>query len=450
MTDQLIIKEIENNKEEYIEFFRKLIQAESYNPPGNEKNVAILVEQFLQSAGIKVEIFPFGKNRANLIAYLNDNFKGKNLLYNGHMDVVPPGSDEDWTFSPLSATVKRNKLIYGRGTTDMKGGLAAMAIALKILKKLNLSYSGNLIFNGVADEEVGGNFGMRWCVDNWFQSFKIDFAIIGEPSGLNPLPKAILLGEKGHLIVKIRTNGVSCHASMPTMGTNAIYMMSDIIENLDKLDKYIPNFKPPISINKLKELLSVSFPSTDVLERILDDQPLLESLLQSLVQFSKAVTMIEGGIKENVIPDSCEAIIDFRLLPGQEVDTIIDGLKKLIEVDLKYQVKDKTKSMSKEISVNIEIIHASEGSYWNEWEKSSELKEFYNVVEKVYQKKPFYLLLPASADAHYLRNEGICPQTILFGPGSAGTAHAINEYIEIRDFINAIKVYALFAYNFIK
>ncbi|MFW9825081.1 MAG: M20/M25/M40 family metallo-hydrolase, partial [Candidatus Thorarchaeota archaeon] len=62
----------------------------------------------------------------------------------------------------------------------------------------------------------------------------------------------------------------------------------------------------------------------------------------------------------------------------------------------------------------------------------------------------FYLLYPPSADAHYLRNTGYCPQTVLFGPGSAGTAHATNEYIEVQDFVNAIKVYTLFAYNFLK
>ena len=138
MSEELIFNEIENNQDEYIEFFRELLQAESYNPPGNEKNVALIIDKYLKNANIKSEIFPFGDNRANLIAYLNDNFKGKNLLYNGHMDVVPPGNEEEWKYPPLSATLKRKKYLYGRGATDMKGGLAAMIIALQILKKLKL------------------------------------------------------------------------------------------------------------------------------------------------------------------------------------------------------------------------------------------------------------------------------------------------------------------------
>jgi len=449
MSEKSILNEIDQNKEEYVEFFRKIIQADSINPPGNEKNVAIIIEDFLKEEGIKTEIFPFGDNRANLIAYLNDNFTGKNLLYNGHMDVVPPGSEEDWKYPPFSAFVKRNKVIFSRGAADMKGGLVAMVIALKILKSLKIEVSGNLILNAVADEETGGKLGAAWCIDNPLKAIKCDFAIIGEPSGLSPLPKAIFLGEKGHLQVKITTNGISGHASMPSMGKNAIYMMSEIIEKLDRIDEYIPKSKPPIEMEKLKKLIGVAFPSEEILERILNDQPMLQSVIQSLVKFSKALTMIKGGIKVNVIPDSCEAVIDIRLLPGQKVDPIMNALKKLIEEDLGYIVKNQILGASKDVCVVLEIVNASEGSYWDQWEKSKDLKEFYNIVETIYGKKPFYFLLPASADAHYLRNDGYCPQTILFGPGSAGTAHAIDEYIEIQDFINSIKVFAVFALNFL-
>ena len=95
MNEELILNEIENNSEEYIEFLKDLIQTESYNPPGNEKNVALVIKKYLEDANINCEIFPFGDNRANLYCTLNDNFNGKNLLYNGHMDVVPPGNEED-------------------------------------------------------------------------------------------------------------------------------------------------------------------------------------------------------------------------------------------------------------------------------------------------------------------------------------------------------------------
>lgn len=448
--EEQIINDIDINKQQYIDFFRKVIQAKSYNPPGNELNVGLLIEEYLKMVDIESQLFPFGDNRANLIASLNKNNKGKVLLYNGHMDVVPPGNEDEWKNPPINAFIKRNKIIYGRGTADMKGGLVAMVIALKILKSLNLELSGNLIVNAVADEETGGILGTKWCLDNVLNSIKPTFAIIGEPTGINPLPKAILLGEKGHLYIKVITKGISCHASMPTMGKNAIYMMSEFIEKLRNLDQYIPDFKPPMSSEKLKELAASAFPSMEIFERIMGEQVQLRSLLQSLVQFSYSLTMINAGIKENVVPDTCEALIDIRLLPKQKINTILDGFKALINKELGYEVRDELSGNPKDVYIYVGLSDASEGSYWEDWEESQALEEFYNIVEKIYMKRPFYLLLPASADAHFLRNDGYCPQTILFGPGSAGTAHAIDEFIEIKDFLNAIKVYTLFAYNYLK
>ncbi|MFX1444015.1 MAG: M20 family metallopeptidase [Promethearchaeota archaeon] len=449
MSEEIILKEIENNKEKYVEFFRDLIKTESFNPPGNEKNVALKIDEFLKESNIKCEIFPFGSNRANLIAYLNDKFENKNLLYNGHMDVVPPGAVEDWKYPPLSATVKRKKFIYGRGAADMKGGLAAMAIALKLLKNLNIDLKGNLIFNAVADEETGGKFGTQWCLDNKLKSIKCDFAIVGESSNYKPLSHAIVLGEKGRVQLKIIAKGVSGHASVPFLGKNAIYMMNNLIQNLDKLDDLMPKINPPISLEELKTLLSASFPTQESFERVYNEQPLLSNVSKALTQFTKMLTMIKAGIKENVIPDHCEAIMDFRLLPGQTKEMILKALKKLI-TDIGYEIKDAPKALPEETFFYLEVEEASEPSYWSDWENSKDLKNFYDIVEKYYGKKPFYFLLPASADVNYLRNTNYCKSSIIFGPGVGTTAHAVDEYVEIEDFINAIKVYTLFAYHFLK
>jgi succinyl-diaminopimelate desuccinylase len=434
LNEELIIQEIEDNTEEYIQFLRDLIQTESYNPPGNEKNVAMVIQQYLKDSDILSEIYPFGENRANLIATLNDNFKGKNLLFNGHMDVVPPGIEEEWKLPPLSATIKRKK-IFGRGATDMKGGLAALVIALKILKKLRVKLSGNLILNAVGDEETNGRLGTKWCLENKLKDIPIDFTVIGEPTSLSPLPKAIILGERGRVLIKLVTNGISAHAALSSLGVNAIYMMSKIIENLDKLDNYIPHVEPPIKMDRLKELMSAAFVSEDIFDKIFEDQPMLKTILDSLIKSTRVLTMIKGGIKDNVVPDMCEAIIDFRLLPGQSVADIFNGLSQLIREEVGYNVRDEPTGDPEDVFVYLEILSASEGSYWEGWENSKELQLFHKLATEIYKKKPFYFLYPPSADAHYLRNAGFCPQTINFGPGRAGTAHTTNEYIEIQDYI---------------
>ncbi len=448
MSEDQILNEIEQNKEEYIQLLRELLQADSYNPPGNEKNVALIIDKYLKEAGIKSELYPFGNNRANLVATLNENFEGKTLLYNGHMDVVPPGSEEEWKTPPLSATLKRKK-IFGRGAADMKGGLTAMVITLKILKRLNLKPSGNLILAAVADEETGGVLGTGWVLKNKLSTKRCDFAVIGEPSGLDPLPKGIILGEKGRIEIKIVTNGISCHASAPFMGKNAIYMMSEIIQNLDKLENQIPKIEPPMSSSELKEQISVAFPSKEIFEKILSEQPLLQNVIKANTVFAKSLTMINGGIKPNVIPDRCEAVMDFRLLSGQTTEMVLNALRILVN-NLGYQIKEEPTGRPEEIFVYLEVLKQGEASYWKDWRNSTVLTRFHDIVEKVYEKTPIYFFLPASADAAYYRNSNYCNSTILFGPGMAGTAHAINESIVIQDFINAIKVYSLFAYNFLK
>jgi succinyl-diaminopimelate desuccinylase len=449
MSVESIFAIIEQNKDVYIEFLRSLIQSDSFNPPGNEKNVALVIEDFLKDKGIKTEIFPFGDNRANMFAFLNDNFTGKNLLYNGHMDVVPPGSEADWKYPPLSAYIKRNKYIYGRGTADMKAALAAMIVSITILKKIGIKTSGNLIVNAVADEETGGKLGTGWCLDNVLKkrSIKCDFVLVGEASGVHPLPKAIVLGEKGHLIIKLVTSGKSAHSMAPSMGKNAIYMMSRIIENFDDLEKYLPKIDPPFTIEELKEMVAVALPPRENFDRIYNDQPLLRSMTEALTRLTKSINMISGGIKANVIPDRCEVLIDFRLFPGQTSQMIINGLKKLI-TDIGFKVNNAT-TENLPGEVYLEIYSDGESSVWEDYNKSQTVKEFKKIVENTYGKKSFFFLSAGGTDSKYYRNSGYCKETIHFGPGNVRQMHATNENLELQDFFNSIKVYTLFAYNFL-
>lgn len=450
MTKEQILKDIEDNKDEYIKFFQTLVQCDSYNPPGNEYNVAVEIEKYLNNADIKCEIFPFGKNRANLLVSLNNKFN-KCLLYNAHMDVVPSGSEEEWKYPPLSGFIKRNKYMFGRGTADMKAALAAMIITVKILNKLELKTSKNLVVNAVADEETGGKLGTGWCLENILKprSINCDFVLVGEASGLNPLPKAIIVGEKGHLIIKLVTNGKSAHSMAPTMGKNAIYMMSNIIQNLDKLPEFISKIEPPFSLEELKQMISDAFPSREVFDRIYDDQALLRSIMGTLTEFTFSLNVINGGIKVNVIPDKCEALLDFRLIPGQTSKMILSGLKRLVE-SIGYEINDQpVEKPPEDVFVYLEIFNEGAASLWKNFRESRLTEDFKKIVEDIYAKKAFYFMAPGSTDAHYYRNKGFCEKTIHFGPGSAGSMHAIDEGIELKDFINSLKVYTLFAYHYL-
>ncbi|MBY9005196.1 MAG: ArgE/DapE family deacylase [Candidatus Lokiarchaeota archaeon] len=448
MTEELIKEYIDDKREEFIDFLVNLIQTDSYNPPGNELNLAKIIKNYLDKDGIKNEIFKFGNNRANLVAYLNNNFKFKNLIFNGHMDVVPSGNVSEWKYHPLSGEIKRNKYIYGRGSTDMKGGLAAMIISLKVLKSLNIKLDGNLILHSVADEETIGDEGTEWIIKNISNSIDCNFTVIGEPTGFKPLPKSIIFGERGHLQIRIIANGISSHSSFPAMGKNAIYMINDLINNIDKIDDYIPKVNPPITLDELKQLVSVTFPDEQAFIKFYNEQPLIQNFIKVFTTLTKSVTIIKGGIKDNVIPNICEITMDFRLLPLQKTEDIISAIRRIIN-ECGYKMKDQIEGEN-DIFFDYDILLDKEASYWKNWRDSEEIKLFYNIVNKIYLQKPYYFLFPACSDAVYYRNSNYCEKTILFGPGNASLAHASNESIELNDFINSIKVYALFAYNFLK
>ncbi len=451
MMKNQILTYIDEHKEEYIEFLQEIIQVNSYNPPGNEKDVAVEIQNYFNSFGIFNELFPLENNRANFIASLNEDYSGNTLLYTGHMDVVPPGDEDEWKYPPLSAHVKRSKYMYGRGTSDMKGGLTAMAIALQIIEHFDISTDKNLAFLAVSDEEVLGEIGTKWSVEHILEERNIDckFAIVGECTGLPPLPKGLIVGEKGHITLKITAHGIECHSSIPFEGKNAIYMISDIIQNLNTLKDYIEDVPPPMTEKELKDNVSEIFPNKEIFEKIFNEQPRLQDFIKSLKTFTKSVNIIDGGIKDNVVPGKCEAIMDFRTFPGIDAKIIINGLTSLIEDQCNYQVMEQHQKKNDEIYVNLELIHEIKASYWEDWKSSTKLKTLKKNVEEIYGKTSFYSLFPGASDARYLRNSGYCPQTVVFGPGDGAKVHSVDEYIEIEDFINVLKVYTLFAYNYL-
>jgi succinyl-diaminopimelate desuccinylase len=446
--ERLIKEEIQENREQYIEFLQDLIQINTSKSAGNIKDLILRMTEFLEEENVKCKTIPVEGESSNFVAYLNDIFDEKNLLFNGHMDVVPSGPKDTWKYPPFSATRKRKK-IFGRGTADMKGGLAAMASALKILKKVTPDLIGNLIFNAVIDEEIGGALGTKHCIDNELSFLKMDFAIVGEPTGLAPLPKAIVVGEKGIFQVRVHTKGKQSHSSMPFLGKNAIDMMCKINRKLEKLETKLAKTPPPLDYNEIEEMMAQVFPNREIFHDILEKKPILKHLLLALTKSTCSFNIVQGGKADNVVPENCEGLIDFRLLEGQKPSDITEALSNIIS-ELGFQELESLSVDSEETGVYVEEEFSAKASYWNNWEESRHLNRFYSLVEEIYGRKPFYFLYPACSDARFIRNTGYCQNTILFGPGSAGFAHATDEYIEVEDFLNAIKVYTIFAHDFLQ
>jgi acetylornithine deacetylase/succinyl-diaminopimelate desuccinylase-like protein len=308
-----------------------LIQIQTVNPPGRELELAHYLRDLFNRQGISNEIIEPSSGRASFLAYLGEG--EKKLLYLSHTDVVP--ATEGWSFAPFSGDI-RDGFVHGRGALDCKGLVAAEAFALVRLaqeKKLK----GKLTFAATADEETGGTYGVRYLVQNYKEKLEADFAV---NEGAEPPVQFsgttfhfIGTGEKGLAWAKLKATGFSSHGSLPMLGENAVVKMSDIIKKLSDYQPrvvLIPEIKKLIS--KVAELQGKKKEIT-----IKDVEPIIHkmndktfaSYLTAITRMTVSPNVVRGGVKTNIIPDSCEAEIDIRFMPGQDRSYVLDELGKI-------------------------------------------------------------------------------------------------------------------------
>ncbi len=274
-----------------VELTRELIRFETINPPGNETPCAEHIGGLLEKAGFDFAYHPMEENRANLIARIGGGSGGKPLCLTGHVDVVPLGA-APWSVDPFAAEMADGK-IYGRGSTDMKSGVAAIISAVVELAP-RLAGTPGLVLVITAGEERG-------CQGANFLA-KQDPSVLGEAGALlvaEPTSNRPLNGHKGVLWVEGRATGVTAHGSMPEKGENAIYKAARVIGKLEKL--------------KLEE-------GRD-----------LPSALPTL-----NVGWFHGGMNINSVPDEAKFGLDIRMVPGLIEAEVMETLAKIGGEDVSF------------------------------------------------------------------------------------------------------------------
>ncbi|HYR42747.1 MAG TPA: ArgE/DapE family deacylase [Terriglobia bacterium] len=220
--------------ESTINLLRDLIAIDSVNPslvPGaaGEKQVAAAIAAKLGSGGMDVQIQQVAPGRSNVIGVLDSQQKGRSLMFCGHMDTVGVAG-MDAPFDPA----EKNGRIYGRGSQDMKGGLASMIAAALALSRNGGLPAGRLIVAAVIDEEYA-SIGAEALVTAW----KTDAAVVGEPTDMK-----IAVGHKGFEWVEITTEGIAAHGSRPAEGRDAILRMGRVLSRLETLDRELQARQP--------------------------------------------------------------------------------------------------------------------------------------------------------------------------------------------------------------
>jgi succinyl-diaminopimelate desuccinylase len=359
-----------------IQLTKKLIQFNTVNPPGREAEIANFIGNILLGNGFDIDYPIHATDRLNLIATKGLSPDLDPIVLTGHLDVVPLGA-ADWTMDPFSGEIKDGKM-YGRGSSDMKSGIAAMTVAaIEVFNESGPKGGVKLIYT--ADEELGCN-GAKRLFESGYNIGKASAIIVGEPSGNIPF-----IGHKGGLFALAKTKGVTVHSSMPHLGDNAIYKAASAIKKIEfmKFDA--------------EEDALLGFPTINV-------------------------GTIKGGLNFNSVPDHTEFTVDIRTttkIPNQNAMRALEH-KLGSEVDI-HQLTD------------LDAIATSE--------KHPFVKMVYQICninsDSIYFKNAAPYLTDASVLTPWLNEI----PTIILGPGEVEMAHQIDEFCYIEKINEAVTIY---------
>jgi len=383
---------------ELVDLTREMVQIPSENPPGDEREISGLVSHKMKALGFEVELVEPKMKRMNTLATLRGSGEGRSFLFNGHYDTVPVGNREFWSVDPFDGLVKNGR-IYGRGSGDEKGAIASMIIAAKALEQIGARLKGNLLIHAVADEETGSTYGTRHLVENGYETKEtVDMAVVGEASVYDNRIYA-RTAVRGLQWLKIVVKGKAAHSSRPKDGVNAVLNMCKI---LLALNEHKFSFKP---------------------HHLLPEPTIAPG------------TIIRGGTKENIVPESCEATCDIRIIPGMTNEGILQEVRAAID-SLRRQ----------DPSINAEVTPTS---WWPPSEISTS-EELFQFAKNAVTNVTGYELTPrgftGSNDTSWLTNVAHIP-AMAFGPGDnyLSGAHGPDEWVSIDRLLDFSKIYGLMA-----
>ena len=304
-------------RDEAVDLLRELIRIDTVNPPGNETRAAELLRAYLEASGVACELYAKESDRANLVARIPGRGHGPRLALLSHTDTVlaDPG---EWQLDPWSGELRDDE-VWGRGALDMKGQVAASAVAIASLAREGFVPDGDLIFVAAADEEVGVDVGLQWLVRAHPEAVRAEYALNeggGDRVVLGGRPfYACSVAEKMSSPFELRVRGRSGHASRPWASDNALVKAAAFVQRLGE-------FRPaPRHIAETEAFFAAATgdvpPAEQAAAAAAALHPLAREAIEPLLGMTLAPTMATASAKRNVIPALCVVTVDCRLPPGE-------------------------------------------------------------------------------------------------------------------------------------
>lgn len=360
-----------------VDLTRELIRFETINPPGNERGCAEHLGRLLEGAGFDVTYHDFGEGRANLVARKGGNDARLAISFAGHIDTVPLGL-QPWSVDPFAADISDGKL-WGRGSSDMKSGVAAFVVAaMNLADKLEGTPGIELVI--VAGEETG-------CDGSFDVAAKK--GALGKGGALvvaEPTSNQLQVGHKGALWLRGISKGVTAHGSMPQEGDNAVFKAARAIGKLEDFDFNIARH----------EILGA---------------PTL------------SVGSVNGGINVNSVPDRAEFTIDIRTIPEQDHKALLEHIANYLGDEVEI-----------ETMVDVSGVWSDPEDNW--------IQDSFEVVREHAGWEPGVVAAPYFTDASALTPAYGNPPTLILGPGEATQAHQTDEFCVVDRIDEAVEIYS--------
>jgi acetylornithine deacetylase len=417
MTDpnrKKITDKVDASREHAIKFLQDMVAIPSVT--GDEAAIQKHMFGYLKKIGLEVDMWETNwddlkkhpgyrpvdrgyEGRPNIVATLKGSGGGRSLLLNGHTDVIPVGNGEGWSDNPWSASIKDGR-IYGRGSCDMKSGVASHVLAVQYLKELGLTPKGDVMINIVIDEEVSGH----GTLDTVMRGYKADAGISGETSDLAVQPACI-----GRIWFQIDVQGKPAGIQQRYLGISAIDLGNKIVRAVQELEDH--------RVAMVKHEL---YPSA------IDSLPCI-------------IGSFQAGNYPSAFPASAVLKGSMGTVPGEDHEGVKQSLvKKIAEVAAQDPWMKGHPPVVRFVGYDAE---------------ASEIPKKHPIVEVVCKtytevtgKEPVVSGRQGAADTRFLNKYADTP-TVIFGPGSTAIMHANDEYVSIEDYLTSIKVMALSIYD---
>lgn len=406
--EQTVLRQVDQVADEMLAFARDLVRIPTINPPGERyAECADAIASRLRELGYTTDLIAADGlpehtaryPRINVVGCLpGTDSNGPVLHFNGHYDVVPPGSG--WSVEPFDGVIRDGRL-YGRGTCDQKAGIAASIYAVEAIRRAGVRLRGTVEQSATPDEESGGFAGVAYlCEIGRLSRARQRAVVITEPLD----PDRVCIGHRGVYWFALTTSGRVGHGSMPTLAVNAAERMAHLVRAIDV---------------ELKPMLATRQTRAPV-----EPPPARRpSINLNALHGGEEI----GGWQTPAVPDRCTAIYDRRFLHEERFEDVRAEIVALLDRQgIDYQLED---------LMRVDPILGSE---------QAELPRLAaHCVEEVFGQAPPFIVSPGTYDQkHVVRRAGI-QACIAYGPGRLVLAHLPDEYVAIDDLVNSARVMAL-------